>query len=138
MERIKLTKESIKKLFPDDLIAITIAESGAMGDPDAIELVDKDLNLYYTHFGEIEESELERVIPFLKTLQLMFGNIEGLDKNWVGLYIGYGNYLFVRPELKEPILQFVEENYSDTEVSLTVELYSHWYDALKAIKTPKD
>ena len=138
MERIKLTKQSIKKLTPDNLIAITIADAGAMGDPGAIEFVDKNLKLYYTHFGEIEKSELERVIPFLKTLQLMFGDIEGLNKDWAGLYTGYGNYLFVRPEFKEPILHFVEENYGDSELPLVVELYSHWYDALKTLNTSKD
>lgn len=52
--RIVLDNNSIKDIKPDNLIAITIAEGGAMGDPGAIELVDNDLKLYHTHFGEIE------------------------------------------------------------------------------------
>ena len=65
---------------------------------------------------------------------MAFDDIEGVGDDWVGLYAGYGNYLFVRPELKEPILRFVEDNYGGSKLSLTVELYSHWYDALEAVK----
>ena len=32
------------------------------------------------------------------------------------------------------ILRFIEDNYGDTELSLMVELYTHWYDALKNVQ----
>lgn len=105
-----------------------------MGDPSAIELVDKGLKVYYTHFGVFDNSKLKRVIPFIDTLRAEFDNISGVSDDWASLYTGYGNYLFVRPELKEPILRFVEDNYGDSELSLVVELYSHWYDALMNVK----
>lgn len=133
-KHIDLSEEKLKSIKPDDIIAITLAAGGAMGDPSAIELVDKKLRVYYTHFGEIDNSKLKKVIPFLDTLRVAFDDIEGVGDDWVGLYAGYGNYLFVRPELKEPILRFVEDNYGDSKLSLTVELYSHWYDALEAVK----
>ena len=129
-KRIVLTEENLKSIEPKDIIAITMASGGAMGDPSAIELVDKNLKVYFTHFGEIDNSKLEKVIPFLNTLDVMFDDIKGTGDDWAGLYTGYGNYLFVRPELKEPILHFVEEKYSDTGLPLVVELYTHWYDAL--------
>ena len=131
IDHIDLTKAKLDKLKSNDLIAITMASGGAMGDPGAIELVGKDLKVYYTHFGDFDNKKLEKVIPFLNTLDVMFDTIKGLSDDWTGLYTGYGNYLFVRPELKAPIKKYIEENYSDSEVGPIVELYSHWYDALK-------
>ena len=129
-KHIDLSEEKLKAIKPEEIIAITLAGGGAMGDQNAIEIVDKDLNVYYTHFGVFDNGKLKRFIPFIDTLQVEFDNIEGIGNDWAGLYTGYGNYLFVRPELKEPILHFVEENYSDTGLPLVVELYTHWYDAL--------
>ncbi|MBO7718079.1 hypothetical protein J6S37_01110 [Candidatus Saccharibacteria bacterium] len=128
---IELTDKLLESLKTEDFLAITIAEGGAMGDPGAIEIVDKDLKLYHTHFGEIDDDLLRNKIPFLETLRIGFGEIEGLDRNWTGLYTGYGNYLFVKPEYEKPILKYIEDHYSDTGMPMVVELYSHWYDALK-------
>jgi len=133
IKHIDLTREKFDRLKNENLVAITMASGGAMGDPSAIELVDKNLNVYYTHFGDYSNEELEKVIPFLATLHVEFDNIKGTGDNWSGLYTGYGNYLFVRPKYKEPIEKYIEKNYSDSEVGLTVELYSHWYEALKNI-----
>lgn len=131
--RIILTNNNIKAIKPDDLIAITIAEGGAMGDQGAIELVDNDLRLYHTHFGEIERDSLESVVPFLKTLDIGLGGVSGLSKDWTWLYTGYGNHLFIRPELKDGVLKYIRTNYKDTELPEAVELYSHWYEALENI-----
>ena len=130
---IELTDELFKSLKTKDFIAITMAEGGAMGDPGAIEIVDKNLKLYHTHFGEIDDKLLREKIPFLNTLRIGFGDIDGLDKNWAGLYTGYGNYLFVKPKYEKPILKYINDNYGDTEMPTIVELYSHWYDALTEI-----
>ncbi|MBR3256574.1 hypothetical protein IKG10_02825 [Candidatus Saccharibacteria bacterium] len=43
---IELTEEMLASLKPNDIIAVTIAENGAMGDPGAIEIINKDLNMY--------------------------------------------------------------------------------------------
>lgn len=132
-KRIVLTDDNIKNIKPDMLIAITIAEGGAMGDPGAVELVDKDMRIYCTHFGEIGKENLERVIPFLKTLGIGLGEVDGLPKEWDYLYTGYGNYLFILPKYKEKVLEYVQEKYKDTGMPITVELYSHWYEALEKI-----
>lgn len=137
VKRIALTDKNIKELKPDSLIAVTIAEGGAMGDPGAIEIIDKDLKVYYTHFGEIEEEKLRSVIPFLNTLDIGFGEVSGLPKDWDWLYTGYGNYLFILPELKEGILEYIRKNYKDTGMPEVIELYTHWYEALEKLYTKK-
>ena len=128
---IELTNDILNGLNYDDLIAVTIAEGGAMGDPGAIEIVNSNLDIYHTHFREIDNNLLQEKIPFIKNLQIAFGEIDGLSKDWAGLYAGYGNYLFVRPEYKKPILEYINKKYGDTGMPITVELYSHWYDAIK-------
>ena len=133
-KHIDLSEELLESIKTEDIIAITMAAGGAMGDPGAIELVDKDLKVYYTHFGDISEEALKKAIPFLGTLRVEFDKIDGIGNDWAGLYTGYGNYLFVRPDLKEPILDFIKDNYGDSKLPPAVELYSHWYDALIDIK----
>lgn len=130
-KRIELTEEKLKNLNYEDFIAITLAEGGAMGSPGLIEIVDEDLSYYYTHFGKIDSEILEDKLSFLKTVRLEFGNIKNLEKNWVGLYTGAGNYLFVRPKYEKPILKYIDDNYKDTDKPKIIKLYLHWREALE-------
>lgn len=54
-----------------------------MGDPGAIELVDKNLKVYYTHFGEVAKANLEHANPFLKSLSVGSGEVIGLPKHGI-------------------------------------------------------
>ena len=137
---VNLTDELLKKLKTEDFIAITLAEGGAMGDPGAIEIVDKDLKFYYTHFGEINDKILEDKIPFLKTVQIRFDGVTGFGDDWDYLYTGFGNHLFVKSEYKEPILKFIDEECKDDgkDIPKAAKLYTHWYEALKEIAGTKN
>ncbi len=131
-----LTDKNLKAIKPENVVAITMASNGAMGDPGAVEITDKKLDVYYTHLGEISSEKLKRIIPFIEKIDDIFANIwtggkVEIDGDWTGIYTGFGNCLFVRPELKEPMLDYIKANY--TECSPTVELYTHWYDALKEV-----
>ncbi len=130
IKQFTLTEKNIDSIKPEDIVAITLASGGAMGDPGAIEIVNINLKVYYTHLGEIEIQKLKKIIPFIDAIQLGIDEVEGLSGNWTSLYTGFGNFLIIRPELKGPILDYINKNYSDTECSKTVELYTHWYDAL--------
>lgn len=137
---IELTNELFKSLDTKDFIAITLAEGEAMGNPGAIEIVDKDLKFYRTHFGEIDGKILEDKIPFLKTVQIRFDGVTGFGDDWSYLYTGFGNHLFVRPEYKEPILKFIDEKCKNDgkDIPKAAKLYTHWYEALKEIAGTKN
>lgn len=137
---IKLTNELFKSLKTKDFIATTMAEGGAMGDPGAIGIVDKDLKFYRTHFGEINDKILEDKIPFLKTVQIRLDGVTGFGDDWGYLYTGFGNHLFVRPEYKEPILKFIDKKCKDDgkDIPKVAKLYTHWYEALKEIAGTKN
>lgn len=134
MDRIELTEKVIDGINASEIIAIALADGGAMGDPGAIMLVDKKLKKFCTHFGIIDDKKLVKVIPFLEKIKVDFDKVTGLDKDWDYIYTGFGNYLFIRPELKDPILKYVEENYKDPKLPTVARIYGHWYEALKNIK----
>lgn len=137
-KRTELTEAKFRDLDYKDFIAITLAEAGAMGDPKAIEIVDKNLNFYYTHFGNINDKLLEDKLLFLKTVKLGFGEIKNLENDWSGLYTGAGNYLFVRPEYAKPILEYIENNYKEIKKPDTIKLYIYWREALENIAKAKN
>lgn len=134
-EHIDLTEELIEQINADDIIAITLCGGGGMGDLGAIELVDKDLKVFYTHRKKIDDGKLEKLIPFIKTIEVEWDNFKGLTLGWEGLYTGCGNCLLLRSEFKEPLLKCMEDNYYDenSELPYMTELYLYWYDALKAV-----
>ena len=134
MDRIELTEKVIDEINAAEIIAITLADGGAMGDPGAIMLVNKKLKKFCTHFGIIDDKKLVKIIPFLEKIKVNFDKVTGLDKDWDYIYTGFGNYLFIRPELKDPILKYVEENCKDPKLPTVARIYSHWYEALKNIK----
>lgn len=134
MDCIELTEKVIDEINVAEIIAIALADGGAMGDPGAIILVDKRLKKFCTHFGIIDDKKLVKVIPFLEKIKVNFDKVTGLDKDWDYIYTGFGNYLFIRPELKDPILKYVEENYKDPKLPIVARIYGHWYEALKNIK----
>ena len=130
---IELTEEIAAKIQSGDVVAVAIAEAGAMGDPGSIELVDTTLKMYRTHFGELPDKAIVKMIPFVTEIELGFGDVAGLNDSWTWLYLGFGNYLFVRPGMDKKLLKYIEDNYSDTKFSKTVELYAHWYEGLKKL-----
>ena len=134
-EHIDLTEELIEQINADDIIAITLCGGGGIGDLGAIELVNKNLEVFYLHRGDIDDDELEKLIPFIHTLKVEYDDFRGLTLGWEGLYTGCGNCLLLRSELKEPLLKYMKDNYYDenSELPYVTELYLYWYDALKAV-----
>lgn len=53
---IYLTKNNIANLECENIIAITIAEGGAMGEPNAFHVVTKSLEHYYTNLSDTDIS----------------------------------------------------------------------------------
>ncbi|MBR5419251.1 hypothetical protein IK110_03320 [Candidatus Saccharibacteria bacterium] len=128
-EIIQLSEEKLDDIQYGDVIALTIAESGAMGEPDAFYLVDKDLRIYYTNLRDFNFIKLANKITMLRTLNIFLGNAENVENGWKNFYMGFGNYLFVKNEYSERIQNFLD-NECDKK-NRCGELYCHWYSALK-------
>lgn len=129
---MELTNEIIGTLDYSDIIAITIAEGGAMGEPGGLELVKSDLSLYHTNlsYSDINTDKLFEKIPVLGKIKVFFGNANNVE-DWKTFYMGFGNYLLVRDKYFEPYQKYLDENYK--EGYEFVELYNSWYEILKQI-----
>ena len=95
---IVLTKDNITTVNYEDVVAITIAEGGAMGEPNAFHAVLKDLTHFYINLGEadFDRKIFFKTFPLMETFRCFCANVDRLDDGWKWYNMGFGNYLLVR------------------------------------------
>ena len=132
---INLNSKNANTIKYDSIIAITIAEGGAMGDPNGIDIVLKDMTRYYFNLivTDININDFYNNNPVFKSIKCSLGNIIQLDENWNWFDMGFGNYLIIRKEYFEKynkiLFKKIGKKYN------TGELYNSWYEILnEAIK----
>lgn len=131
-----LSEEQVKNLNYEDIIAFTVAEGGAMGNPGNIEIVvSKNDNLigYETNpsYGGIPLYKLYKAIPWLEKLVVGIGYIANVGEGWTHINTGYGNHLFIREFMSDSF----EKKSKDKKVS---EIYVSWKEWVAEIsKTVK-
>ena len=131
-----LSEEQVKKLNYEDIVAFTVAEGGAMGNPGNIEIVvsknDKLIG-YETNpsYGGIPLYKLYKAIPWLEKLVVGLGYIANVGEGWTHVDTGYGNHLFIRDFMSDSF----DEKTKDKKVS---EIYVSWKEWVAEIsKTVK-
>lgn len=130
---IELKNENIEEIIYDDIIAVTIAEAGAMGEPNGFYAVNKEHKLYHLNFGEtsIEKETLYEKFPLLVKLNCFFEEVSNLDMEWKWFNMGFGNYLVVRDSIYSIVKKYIKENLKeDYEHG---ELYNKWYEVIKNV-----
>lgn len=130
---IKLTKDNIDNIKYENVIAITIAEGGAMGEPNAFHVITKELEHYYRNLGktDIPKVKFFDCFPLLKNIHCFCEELSGLDNDWNWFNMGYGNYLIIRKEYNDEMKNCIETRL--TEKWESGELYNNWYDLVKSI-----
>lgn len=130
---IDLTKNNIANLECENIIAITIAEGGAMGEPNAFHVVTKSLEHYYTNLSDtdISRETFFSCFPLLKKIHCFCEDLDGLEKDWSWFNMGFGNYLIIRTEYNDEMNNCIETRL--TENWQRGELYNNWYDLVKSI-----
>ena len=129
-EIININGKNANTIKYDSIIAITIAEGGAMGDPNGIEIVLKDMSLYYFNLGytDINVGKFFEDNPVLKSIKCSIGQITQIDDNWKWFNMGFGNYLIIRKEYYEKynniLLEKIGKEYGAGQ------LYNSWYKIL--------
>lgn len=130
---IKVTKDVLNQIDYENVIAIFIAEGGAMGEPNAFHAVLKDLTHYYTNLGEMDftKEEFFNALPVMGSFNCFCEQIMGLEDGWIWYNAGFGNYLIVRKEYKNKIDKYIKEHFKENWQH--GELYQNWLDMLKKI-----
>lgn len=127
----------LDKIKYDDIIAISIAENGAMGDPGAVIVLNKNLSQCYFHHYNIIPEKLKKKLPIFEGLRLEFGNAIITEKGWDIYYFGVGNYLFIREKYYKKLKQSLDS--AKTSGVSSAEICSKWpnliQDTIKDIQS---
>lgn len=133
MKVLEIDKHNIENINYDTIIAVTVAESGAMGEPNCFQVVDKDMQLYHSNLvdGQVSYDELVKKFPVLKGFNCGCDQINKLNVGWKWFNLGGGNVLLVKDEyykaFNNAIITHLGKNYKKSDLYLT------WYDILKYI-----
>ncbi len=119
-----LTEKIVKNLNYDDVIAISIAESGAMGIAGNLELVvatNNKLIGYQTNplLGGIPYFKLYKVIPWLQDFRCDIDGVYNVLEGWKHIDTGFGNHLLVRKGIYERLKPKMKDKSA-------MEIYKFW------------
>lgn len=128
-----LNKKNISSIKYEDVVAITIAEGGAMGEPNAFHAVLKDVTHYYVNLGDADftREEFFKAFPLMETFSCFCAHVDRLENGWKWYNMGFGNYFLIRERYSEKVDKYIKENFKENWEH--GELYQKWFDMLKDI-----
>jgi len=122
IEPILLGKTNYLEYDLRDILALSIAEPGAMGDPGSILIVSSQGDFFYV---DITYDQLSSVCPIVKDVKLdMFGKDES-PIGWIPIYLGCGNHLFIKDTIYEQFQLGQKKKFKENQDIL---LYNIWLD----------
>lgn len=128
---VLLTRADYERYLPIDVVAFAFAGGGAMGCPGGVNMCDSAGRVYSLNYlrDEWTGEELFRVCPSLK--DCCFGvfdmEVRG-DGDWRGEYLGCGNFLVVRSDFWDALMEKVEVNGGEN-----VFLFAEWLRFIREI-----
>lgn len=126
-EVIKLTKDNYNDYDLLDIVAISIASGGAMGDPGAIEIVTSGGKVFYANplYEDISTEQVFTACPILSEVELgIFGCVKK-PIGWNFIYLGYGNHLILHDSISKQFKLGQKRRHKEIQNRL---LYSVWMD----------
>ena len=122
-EFTEIDDNNIRDFEEKDIMFFTLAETGAMGEPNGIEIVTKKENaitLYHTNICEFDVRKLYSKFSTLKTLNCgIFGVVTGVQSGFVHVDTGMGNHLFINESINN---EFQEK----IKTLQPFEIYNRW------------
>lgn len=124
---IKLTKDNYNDYDLFDIVAISIASGGAMGDPGAIEIVTSKGEVFYANplYENISMVQVYCACPILTEIELGIFSCIKKPIGWSSFYLGYGNHLLLHDSINKQF-QFGQKQRQD-EIQNRL-LYNVWLD----------
>jgi hypothetical protein len=127
MEPIKINESNYQAYTNLDIVAFSFARGGAMGDPGGIDIIDKAGQSYYMNYcygaNAIKSEHVKDIIPVFNDMGFSLLGSESNNDNWVSIYLGFGNSLFLIKDLYDAFMKKAEEAHCHQ----SHELYRHWH-----------
>ena len=124
-----LEKTQITKEFAEHIVAISIAESGAMGNPGNITFLTDEKKLYETNY--IYDGKVKEVFKVFSILHqcsdYLFGENNEIPAGWKYTYLGAGNHLFMLEWLDILFYQIVDKRANESDI------YAVWVESVLKI-----
>ena len=130
-EIIKLTKDNYKDYQLNEVVALSIAESGAMGEPGNFEIVTNKGEVYIANplYDDISLQAVFEFCPILFHIRIGTTGCISKPNGWQYLYLGFGNHLFINDSIYTQFqigLKYVENK-------RPYYLYNEWMGIVKDI-----
>lgn len=131
-EVIVVGDKDVDNLVGLDIVAFQMAEGGAMGYPGGVFFVTSDKRIFFTSIWEqMSDDNLLKVFPPLAEVKWgLFGRGTRYPEGWHYEYLGMGNHLLVRDDLKEEFLKESERLLRSKPDSI---LYNMWLDTVLSL-----
>lgn len=129
IREIKTSTELNKNIF-DHVLFFSIAESGAMGEPGGVVVINAAGEVFLLNYVWYEYSlaDIEKIFPVLtECIFGLFGIDSVVPKGWNYVNLGFGNHLIVSDEVYSSF-SAITKNCKEP-----VEYYTSWFDAAKKI-----
>ena len=124
--------KDVESLIGLDIVAYQEAEGGAMGYPGGVFFVTSDKRIFFTSIWEqMSDDNLLKVLPPLAEVKWgLLGRGTRYPEGWHYEYLGMGNHLLVRDDLKEEFLKESDRLLRSKPDSI---LYNMWLEAVLSI-----
>lgn len=123
VEFIEIDDNNLKDFEEKNIMFFTLAEGGAMGEPNGIEIITKtenNIKLYHTNISSFDVKKLYSKFSTLKTLNCgIFGAVTGVQNGFIHVDTGVGNHLFVNDSINTIFQEKIKE-------LQPFEIYSRW------------
>ncbi len=116
---IKLTNVIAETLNSDDILAFTYAENGACGCSNQIEILTNQYKMFIVN----DKKHIQKLIPCLFDMKIIFNSIKNVSEDWKHYDIGLGNHLFVCSSINT---QFAEK----VKKLSAQDIYKNWYNII--------
>ena len=133
MDSIEITKNNIEEIKYNNIMFLSFAEAGAMGEPGGIKILLKDSKLYHTNYcynKDIKIEDLFSIFPPLATFQCGMCIVTNLDKNWKWIDMGMGNYLLIRDKIHSKYMEYLEKEIENDKFRQG-KIYAKWLEIAK-------
>ena len=126
MNIIEISNSNYQDYLSLDIVAYSFAYEGAMGEPGAINIIDRDGKVYCANycFGDnlLDSDHIKEIIPMFEGIEWGLIGCEPNNDDWVSEDLGFGNNLLMLKKISDGFKKKVET----ANIQHSGELFQQW------------